>query len=167
MMKKKKKQKKKKREERGGRGRRTRTEDPLAPLKPEIRAEENASMARRVPRAHTDAPVLGGRGTRTGSIFVGWRRRWRDKKPAASTLLIAVFLPPSSIPRFFPFVLTSLPRPPTAALFTPCASFFAATSLLPHSVLVVLVVLVRPSRSTVTTVPSGLLSLHPRRTLLN
>lgn len=38
-----------------------------------------------------------------------------------------------SIPRFFPSPSLRLP---TAALFTPCASFFAATSLLPRSVLV-------------------------------
>lgn len=57
---------------------------------------------------HTQTrPVLGGRGdTRTGSIFVGWRRRWRDKKPAASTLLRSVSLDST----FFPFALASPPN---------------------------------------------------------
>lgn len=77
-------------------------------------------MARRVyPVLHTQTrPVLGGRGTRTGSIFVGWRRRWRDKKPAASTLPRSLSL---SIPRFFPS--SSLPllasQPPLFSLRAP------------------------------------------------
>lgn len=75
-------------------------------------------MARRYP-VRTQTWQGGGwdeRGdTRTGSIFVGWRRRWRDKKPAASTLLLVVPLPLSlflpAVSRFFSFVGPSYPDP--------------------------------------------------------
>lgn len=57
-------------EEKERRGKGTRTEDPLAPLKPEhISGEENASMARRVPRAHTDASRSGRTGNTNGVYF--------------------------------------------------------------------------------------------------
>lgn len=90
-------------------------------------------MARLVPRAHTDASVSTGNTNgvyfcRVAAAVAGQKacgfypaRRCLPRASASSTV--------------FPFVLASLLRPAPAALFTPCASFFAATSLLPRSVL--------------------------------
>lgn len=136
-------------------------------------------MARRVyPVLHTQTrPVLGGRGTRTGNTNGVYF--CRVAAAVAGQKACGFYPAPLSVSldsTFFPFVLASLTRLPTAALFTPCASFFAATSLLPRSVLVVFAPLslfsppllhsLSLSRP-VATVPSSSLYFHPSRTLLN
>lgn len=90
-------------------------------------------MARRVyPVLHTQTrPVLGN----TNGVYF-----CRVAAAVAGQKACGFYPAPLSVSldsTFFPFVLASLTRLPTAALFTPCASFFAATSLLPRSVLVV------------------------------
>lgn len=124
-------------EEKERRGKGTRTEDPLAPLKPEhISGEEKRFYGTPgIPRAaHTDASRSGRTGNTNGVYFC------RVAAAVAGQKACGFYPAPLSVSldsTFFPFVLASLTRLPTAALFTPCASFFAATSLLPRSVLVV------------------------------
>lgn len=75
----------------------TRTEDTRLRSRPERTRREGRKILR-VARRCTDEP------RDTESIFVGWLRRWRDKKPAASTPnLASLFLSLSFLSdRFIP-----------------------------------------------------------------
>lgn len=154
-------------EEKERRGKGTRTEDPLAPLKPEhISGEENASMARRVPRAHTDASRSGRTGNTNGVYFC------RVAAAVAGQKACGFYPAPLCLSRFHVFSLR--PRfpysPPNRRSFHSVRLFFcchvASAALRSRRF--------RPSFSLflslslpVATVLSSSLYFHPSRTLLN
>ena len=127
MMMNKKKKKKKKKRRRQKRGKGTKTKDPLAPLKPEIRSRgegfygaadtlvrtQRRARSRRVQGEHEQGLFLsgggGGGGTKSLRLL-----------PCFSGHLSRAVVD-STV--FSPSFLTSLPRRPTAALFTPRALF--------------------------------------------
>lgn len=89
-----------------GRGKRTtRTEDTRWRSRPERTRREGRKVLR-VARRCTDEP------RDTESIFVGWLRRWRDKKPAASTPDLArpLSFSLSLCLSLFPFSSAAFPR---------------------------------------------------------
>lgn len=88
----------------GRSGRTTRTEDTRWRSRPERTRREGRKVLR-VARRCTDEP------RDTESIFVGWLRRWRDKKPAASTPDLArLSFSLSLCLSLFPFSSAAFPR---------------------------------------------------------